>query len=324
MSLHFRRAILFSSFPIEGKFNFSNEFQILPPDEKFPKTTFLNGHHPFILEYKFDSPEYERVNKDDPPQFAIDNEYAANKITEITLLLSVFSENFFFYYKNKNSWFHSFNQENDNTIYWGQQGYFITDFYERIESISQIKIDDISLIEPNAHFNRIGHYVDHKLDLPSNINYSFQAYFGLPQETQNVFLSSTSLLHQGIDLWGAHPSLSFASIISSLEALIAYEYRLDVPEPCECCGQRNFHVAKKFRDFVKKYGSNDKEFRRFAIKIYDLRSKILHRGELFLGETKSIPFKSIDHIYTDDMRRGIIRLSRICLNNWLFYQYSVA
>lgn len=324
MSLHFRRALLFSSFPIEGKFKFSDEFQILPPDDKFPKLSWLDCHQPFILEYKFESPDLESVNQDDPPQFVIDNEYAANKITEITLLLSVFSENFFFYYKSEKSWFHSFNEENDNTIYWGQQGYFIREFNDRINSLSKINIHEISLIEPNSHFNRIGHYVDHKLDLPSNIHDSFRAYFGLPKETQDIFLSSTSLLHQGIDLWGTHPSLSFASIISSLETLIAYEYRLDVPQPCECCGQKNFYVAKKFRDFIRKYGSKDNEFRQFAIKIYDLRSKILHRGELFLGETKSIPFKSLEHIYTDDMRRGVIRLSRICLNNWLFSQYSVA
>lgn len=324
MSIQYRRALLFSSFPITGKFIFLDEFQILPPDDSFTKAPFRDCDHPFILEYKFDSPENIIDDEESTPQFILDNECAANKETEITLLLSVFSENYFFYYKSERSWFHSFNQENDDTIYWGQQGYYIKGFKDRIDALSGVDIEEIGSIDPNVHFNRIGHYFDHKLDLPSNISYSFHAYYELSQEIKDVFLSSASLLHQGIGLWATHPSLSFASIISSLETLIAYQNRLDVPQPCECCGQKNFHVAKKFRDFIRTYGSQDKEFRQFAIRIYDLRSKILHRGELFLGETKTIPFKSRDHIYTDDMRRGVIRLARICLNNWLYSQHSVA
>ena len=60
----------------------------------------------------------------------------------------------------------------------------------------------------------------------------------------------------------------------------------------------------------------------FYKKIYDLRSKITHRSQLFIGDYElSLEEKHLNIEYTDWlMRLKTLQLFRLSLSNWLRYQ----
>ncbi len=202
-------------------------------------------------------------------------------------------------------------------VQWGQQGYFYKGFQSNIDDFTSPKVASIKQIDPNEYFNRYGRSTDQEYDLPNNIGNLFDVYYSLEEEAKKSFLCSSSLFDQGVEMWSEHPSLSFAAMVSSLETLVHFDNRKEKIERCKECGQGIYGVVKTFRDFFNKYGSPSPEFRKYALKVYKYRSKILHRGELFLGEVYPRRFGSFDGFEDDELRRSIIRTCRICLINWL-------
>lgn len=323
MTIEYRRSVLLTDVPINGFFRFRDDFQILPIEERAPKPSYVMCHHPLTIEYKIEIDETPRTFPDgrEMPQWIVNNDDAAKKLNELLLLLTTFSSYRVFMYQNSQSWFLPMEgiKEQQWESVWGQQTYSFKDFISKTDSLSNLNQSKIDTINPNEYFNRYGRPIDQKFDLPENIDILFTKYFNLDEDTQKAFLSSASLLSQGLKLWSEHPSLSFAAIVSSLETLISFDYKDIEVEKCKECGQERYRVVKKFRDFFGKYGSKSPEFKKYALKIYKYRSKILHSGELFLGEVFPRRFGSLDSLEDDELRRSIIRTCRICLINWLMF-----
>ncbi len=318
MTIEYRRSVVLTSAPVTGLYKFDNDFQILPVEERAPRPPYTMGHHPLIIEYKFVVDETPRTYPDGQkmPQWILNNDDASQKLNELLLLITTFSLFHVFMYQNSQSWFIP-TEDEKNDVIWGQQTYDYKDFKSKINDLSKKELDQITTIEPNEYFNRYGRPVDQAFDLPKNIDALFAKYFSLDEGTKKTFLSSASLLSQGLKLWSEHPSLSFASLVSSLETLISFEHKGVDVERCNECGQERYRVVNKFRDFFGKYGSPSPEFKKYALKIYKYRSKILHSGKLFLGEVFPRRFGTFDGSEDDDMRRRIVRTCRICLVNWL-------
>jgi hypothetical protein len=321
MTLEYRRSVVLTSVPVTGCYRFDDDFQILPPEEKAPQPPYVMCHHPLIIEYKFVVDETPRTFPDgqEMPQWIINNDDAARKLNELLLLITTFSFFRVFVYQNAQSWFIPMEKSDDSIreVIWGQQTYYYKDFEYKIGGFSDNDLNLISRIDPSEYFNRYGRPTDQEFDLPESIDVLFDKYFGLDEVAKKAFLSSASLLSQGIKLWSEHPSLSFASLVSSLETLISFDHKGIKVETCKECGQERYRVVKKFRDFFGKYGSPTPEFRKYALKIYQYRSKILHSGELFLGEVSPRRFGAFDGFEDDELRRSIVRTCRICLINWL-------
>lgn len=321
MTIEYRRSVALTDVPVNGFYRFHDDFQILPAEEQAPKPPYMLCHHPFIIEYKVEVNDTPRFFPDgqEIPRFVMSNEDAGKKLNELILLFTTFSSHHVFLYQNSQSWFLPMDKikEQQYKSVWGQQTYSYKDFISKIDALSNHDLSMVSTINPNEYFNRYGRRIDQKFDLPESIEVLFAKYYGLDEDAKKAFLSSASLLSQGLKLWSEHPSLSFAAIVSSLETLISFDYK-DIPiEKCKECGQERYRVVKKFRDFFTAYGSPSPEFKKYALKIYAYRSKILHSGELFLGEIFPRKFGSFDGLEDDELRRSIIRTCRICLVNWL-------
>lgn len=328
MVWEYRKAMVLSGIPIEGSFRFADEFQILPADPEAPKPPAVLNHHPFTIEYRFIIDETPRKFPDGNriPQGIIDSENAFKTLKEIILLLTAFSQDRIFIYSNNQSWFIPMGtmgkEPKSREIQWGQEGYMYEGFDGKIESFTDTKSEQINLIEANEFFNRYGRKTDQKFDFPENIINLFALYFSLEGGEKQAFLFSCSLFDQGMNLWAEHPSLSFAAFVSSIETLITFEHKDEKTEICEECGQERYRVIKKFKDFFGTYGSPTPEFKKYAQKIYKYRSKILHKGELFLGEIEPRSFGSMDGFEDDQLRRNIITTCRICFVNWLLNRQS--
>ncbi len=171
--------------------------------------------------------------------------------------------------------------------------------------------------DPNAYFGRFGRDVDHEFDLPENIDTLFEAYYALDEDFQFAFLSAASLLSQSIQSWSVFPSLSFTAAISAVETLVAFDQGVGSVEHCPECRQPRHRTTAKFLAFTKQFGSSSAEFKKYAEVLYDRRSKILHKGRLFLGEVHPARFANMDGLEETELRRGVRDTCRICLVNWL-------
>jgi len=76
----------------------------------------------------------------------------------------------------------------------------------------------------------------------------------------------------------------FISYVNSIEALCKIEFDKK-PELCDSCGQTKFKITKKFIDFLVKYSNVDQSKTKkkdLYRKIYNKRSDLIHKGELFV------------------------------------------
>lgn len=155
-------------------------------------------------------------------------------------------------------------------------------------------------------------------ELPDRINTFIEGFLSLSEEDKASFLSCCFLFEQAFDLFWQAPSLAFAASVSAIETLIAVDHRGEGSERCDCCGQEKFGVRQKFLHFMKTYGSDSAEMKKYADKIYERRSKALHEGQLIPGEVDPRTIEgAIEWLADDDSRRKVIMSFRACIINWL-------
>ena len=295
MNKTYRRTIVFCPLPVDGFYRYNNTFQILPPDKVAPKPPATMAHHPLILEYCFDTPEVRYIpvaegsNIRHPIAHWITiNEVASEKLNEILRILSVVTNFRFFTYGVDQAWFTPLGGEETAatppTCEWGQEFYSYPQFERDITGFSVPNCSLMDKVDPQSYYNRFGRSVGGTVDLPATIDDTIFKFCQLNDEARESFISSALLFCNGNDIWSKMKSLSFAAFISSIETLIAYDHRNTEIENCPQCGQPRFRVVHKFREFLHRYGSPDPAFKKYALKLYQTRSRILHRGDLFLGD----------------------------------------
>jgi len=326
-----------------GRFKYRDVFQIMPMPEKAPSLEFLIGHHPFLIEFAYDVPDVSETHYNpEIPSHAllpmIDVEASTRPKNEVLLLLSTLCRHIVFQYNSSSinqQWFVRLpmNAKDIPTSYdsvWGQGGYQSLQVPARImDRFSIVEAAPIGVIERNEYFNSelplqyVPGRTHNEFELPANIEEYLDIYYSLPYQVKDSFLSACTLLRQGIQLFNLAPSLAFAACVSSLEALIAHDFRGESVDRCECCNQPNYHVRQRFLDFINKFGNDSPESRKQADRVYQRRSSILHKGQLFLGEIEPKTIDLADNWIADNQsRREVIRFFRICIINWLVRQKS--
>ena len=310
--------------PVPGTYRYRDLFQLLPPPDDAPLPPASLGDYPCVIEFAFTPRKMARIDPAgyERPKWVVDNEIASQTLREILLLLTLITSRRLFLFQGsfRQAWFVSLGSKGKKRELaeseWGQEMYYCGEFDQNLKGFSSPPQELIGQVDPNLYFNKII-ILNEVLDFPKNVTAILDCYYTLPDEAKRVFLSSCSLFDQAIRLWSEHPSLSFAAFVSALETLITYEHRNVGIEKCETCGQEIFKVGEKFRDFFSAYGSPSPEFKSYANKIYKYRSKILHRGKLFLGEIEPRNIGSVGDMKDVELRRNIVLNCRICIVNWL-------
>ncbi len=338
MKSRVRQEIIMSTMRVKGAFRYGDIFQILPMYPEARVLEYAIGHHPCLLEYRYNVPDVEETKYNPAlPQNMIDStldDDASSKVKKwILLVLSVLSKSLVFQYggkPNEHQWFVQLpvdlkdHSVSDKPLY-GCLGYHNQGLSARvIYDFSKSDAAFIRRIDFNEYYNSetpqqyvIGKTSD-EFELPDKIHEYLGSFIALVESHKKTFLCSSYMFRQGVQLFYQAPSLAFAACVSSLEALIQIEHEGEPEEPCEKCQQVQYHVTRKFLDFISRYGNDSKNTKKVAEKIYKRRSAILHRGQLYPGEgdtrTMEEPF---DWILDDEMRRDVIRFFRICIINWL-------
>jgi hypothetical protein len=338
MKARIRQEIVLSETRIKGSYRYGEIFQMRPMHQEAPVLEWAMGHHPWLLEYMYNVPDVSetKYNPDLPDHVLmpmLDDEASSKVRKWILLVLSIFAKSRVFQYASgmsQQQWFMRLPKDSNDLIVsptplWGQGGYQYQGISAWIiDKFSDPKVPPIQLVESNEYYRTetpqqyvVGQTSDN-FELPDRINSYLDTYIALPERFKNCFLSSCFLFNQGIQLFYQAPSLAFAACVSSLETLIAVDKKEEPKDRCECCDQIKYHVRQKFLDFIRKYGSDSKDARRVADRVYERRSRILHEGQLFVGEAEPKTIEgAIDWINDDQSRRNVIRFFRTCIINWL-------
>src|SRR5690606_38352143 len=128
--------------------------------------------------------------------------------------------------------------------------------------------------DPNFDF-----HPDKGITFPTTIYGSLDSYFAKNSETLLVIDSAISFVYTAMEMRLFKKTLSIISSFTAIETLVNFEFKDLKPAKCDTCGQLQFKVSQKYRDFLMKYiGSNANNKKKFN-DFYKLRSSIVHTGQ---------------------------------------------
>lgn len=344
----FYRRIIFSKTPLKSQFRYRDKFQIFPVDSKNAPTSPYNKHFPLFLEYYIDFDENEN-----PKDVDIFDDLSAQQVVEyeIVNILSVLSNHRFFKYKNdSNQWamiapnngFENLTQEqkelfNNQFSTWTISGYVFPGLKEEldIEEFTEQKYPETPLVSPYFKYFTHDPIENDKGEIvfPETIIFCLDNYYSLTPKTFRKIKSSVSLICDGIDISDNKRSLAFLSFVSAIESFVGLEFSdkevefecnscktiVNSPYVCPDCGRPIWGIKTKFKEFLKNFVAGSEKSVETYNKIYNLRCKIAHQGQLFIGDYE-FSFENMEKKENDWlMKLKTLQLARLSLTNWLRY-----
>jgi hypothetical protein len=189
--------------------------------------------------------------------------------------------------------------------------------------ITEFTKPEIKEVPYSRHFEYYYHnpnfdyYRDREITFPSSIFIGLDSYYSLNEDSKNVIDSAISHSVSAVELRQHKKTLSIIASFTSIETMVNFEFKDLEAEKCNNCGQLQFKVSKKFRDFLFKYigksTNNKKKFNAF----YSLRSKIAHTGEQLKTEKlwTDLPKEEKDKEFLNHIE--ILQLGKISIIHWL-------
>ena len=333
--------IIFTTSPITGHYRYSDLFQIYPiPFEdklQFDKAT----HFPVIIEYWIDENEKKKVSNpmfDGIEEFISTSTLQNNWLYLLTRLLTVFTNHRFFLYDTERAWFFPLNtQITDATpSNWGFKCYHYEGLIKKINisSFSKIELPEITRVKHLTYF-QYPNIDDHTVDvtLSEHTDLLFKAYQMLTIEERKYFDAAITLICNGQDLKYKMKSIAYLSFISSIETMSALQFKekqddikfqcdsckliKSSPYTCPECNNPIWGISQQFKQYLSMYLSTDPKLNSVLNKIYGIRSKIVHSGQLLLGDAFIDWDKQDQQNKEFDTLLSLMQYSKLSICNWL-------
>lgn len=342
MKIYFKN-IVFTKTPLKSHYRFKDYFQIYPIDlEKSPQNKTAK-HFPCILEFWVDEKEIAHINA--MGSEIVDNmisktTFQTNRLIEITNLLSSITNYRFFQYRNTEGLWSMPSPENISdelnniSSEWSIGLYYYPNMADdfKIKEFTNLDFTTSSFIPKKVYYwyDPVEN-PDKAIDFPDLIDLAIENYLQLSRKEKVVCDSAIYQLCNGLDLQPTMRSLSFVSIVSSIETLVNYEFKNEKIEyscsdckslksstrTCKKCGEPIWGIAAKFREFLFKYVSSDKAAKKMYNSIYTTRSKIAHTDFLISGDNY-LNWNYDDKTEELEMQHlQAIQLSRRSISSWL-------
>lgn len=333
--------IIFTTSPITGYYRYSDLFQIYPilfeDKVQFDKAT----HFPVIIEYWIDENEIKTVNNpmfDGIEEFISISTLQNNWLHSLTRLLSVFTNHRFFLYDREQAWFLPLNTQITDTTpsNWGDKCYHYEGLKKKlnISSFSQMELQEITRVKHSTYFKN-PNIDDHTIDVTISeyTDLLFKAYQMLTIEERKYFDAAVTLICNGQDLKYKMKSISYLSFISSIETMSALQFKAkqdaikfqcnscklikSSPYTCPKCNTPIWGISQQFKEYLSMYLSTDSNLNSVLNKIYGIRSKIVHSGQLLLGDA-FIDWDKQDQEKSEfDTLLSLMQYSKISICKWL-------
>lgn len=329
----FHKTIIFTKTPLKKYFRYSEKFQIYPANLKGMPYSKLQKHFPVILEYVIEEDEIIRAPKD---EFGLEDlkTLTASTLTkqdEILNLLTLFTNHLFFRYydlsgtwgipilkddagEEANTWSSKWNM---NMFHWpGLPEQLVIDNFTDIH-LQYEPVDLLPFLKYYQHNPNYDYYNNKEITFPNNIFIGIEAYYKLEKPLKDIIDTAISHSTTAVEIRQLKKTLSIISAFTAIETMVNYENRNFEAEKCENCGQLQFKVSKKYRDYLLKYiGHNRNNKKKFSA-LYSLRSKIVHTGLKLKTENlwTDLPQEEKEQEFLNQME--VILLSKLSIVNWL-------
>ena len=317
MPRNYIRNIIFSKTPLNSCYRFADKFQIYPINLENAPSSKRATHFPMIIEFFLDDNEIKEVKEFDEKsinQTVAEMSAQTNKLIQLTNLISTISNYRLFFYRHiEMLWAVPIPEEltdearkefNKISSSWCMPSYvyenigkelYITEFsnpdFPKIDILPQRLY---YFYEPLEDKNK-------SINFPKTVDAIFDNYFNLNEKELKIINSAMHQFCNGLDLFKNMKSLSFFSIVSSIETLVNLEFKDEKIEfecsdcktiktserQCQKCGRPIWGISAKFREFLFKYVSDKKEAKKLYNQIYTIRSKITHTEYLLNGDNFS-------------------------------------
>jgi hypothetical protein len=337
--------LIFCSSPVNKKFRFGDLFQICPLPEEYKLDYDKPTHFPALIEYSLNLNEVKAIKRKELEgieDIISESTLQNNWLQLLIKLLSTFTNHHFFLYGVDQSWFipirHDLSREEYNKIksVWGFKMYYHEGLNKRLQitKLSDIKDEDIKQITHNEYYQRPN--LDNPKDEVTISKYSsamFEAFMLLNELERKYFDSAVTLIYNGQEIKDKMRSLSFISFISSIETMTSYEFKdkqseiefkckscktlESSPYVCPDCSSPLWGVGQQFKLYLKTYLTTDPNANAVINKLYGIRSKIVHSGQLLLGDNFVDWDKEEQQDKEYQSHISIMQYSKMSLVNWL-------
>lgn len=328
------KTIIFSDVPVLKGFKYRNRFQLVPffYSESAPRPEHT-GHFPVFLEYEVETIENEYFLDDILYDKGFTEEqiknvhfipYRKRVKKEIVQLLTCLTNFHFFIYDSftgiwgiqlpsnglnkmkSKEWEGIEMSESKWTIGCYRYPGWKDDL--QIEQFSKIPEHyDTDYSSSEYYTNNPGKEYSPKLSFPRHIEQCLDNYYQLEDEIYRRTKYCMNLLADGIALFDTKCSVSFLSIISSIEGMALLDNELYGEN-------KKLRVTKRFKRYLQLYvaGKSTDKFEAY----YEKRCEIAHEGDIFISDYDI--YSNIDEQNEEwGMRLEAKQIARIGLYNWL-------
>ncbi len=328
------RTIVFSDVPVLKGFKYRNRFQLVPffYSESAPISKYAK-HFPVFLEYEVDTNEENYLLEDVFRGTFLSKEqikagrfipHQKHIIKEIVQLLTCLTNFHFFVYDSSvaiwgvqlpSEGLEVINSEEWERIDMSESKWTIG-CYRYPDWKDNLQIEQFSKIPEHydTEYSSWDYYTNNpskeyspKLSFPRHIEQCLDNYYQLEDKTYRRTKYCMSLLADGIALFDTKSSVSFLSIISSIEGMALLDNELYGEN-------KKLRVTKRFKRYLQLYvaGKSTDKFEAY----YEKRCEIAHEGDIFISDYDI--YSNIDEQNEEwGMRLEAKQIARIGLYNWL-------
>jgi hypothetical protein len=329
----FHKTIIFTKLPLSGKFRYKDVFQIYPVVfDGMPSSKFYQKHHPVFLEFYTYKEEYIEINKNNEQ---LEKSYSENatilkKIDRILSILSISTNHLFFRYEDKiGAWgmIEPLESQTYDEINKMESRWFLPKYSSPLlknhmsnQSFNEIELPDIKFIpffdyyynEPNFDY-----YLDDSITFPDTLSKTLDSYFSKSKLIQTAIDSANSFLVSAMQLRSFKKTASSICAFTAIETMINLEFDRNENEKCISCGQKIFSVRKKYRSYLLKYVGDSPENKKKFNMFYDIRSKIVHTGQMLSNESIYNKLNDTEKLIAHKLEIEILQLAKISVIKWL-------
>lgn len=302
-----RREILFSLDPVNHSYRHHNSWQILPVPEGAPQPDFTYAQHPFLIEMRLPASSLLEIRLS----------RAQKRLWELHLVLSLLLNGQI----EKASYGGQFHwvldgkpPERPLVSLYLQGGYAYPDFAYEPPQFSQLDgIPAMQTVADEEYFSRWG--VDGSpMTMPTCLPRAFDRLDKASEDLRTRFLRACYWFDCSSASWRVSASLSYLSLVNSIETLVMPGPREECPSCHKDMGPGPTHL---FREFVDTYASAEEGKNRS--RLYELRSALVHGQHLLRSDRPgwAARFEPAT-LRQDDLRREMQSVARVAIINWFW------
>ena len=265
------RDVFFNVLPVDGYWRYRDQWQIVPAPPQAPRPPVVIADHPFIVELRV--PRH-------PDHPTLDLAIRGRRAWELQLILNVVLRGQirrFGARAPERTWAYVEDADGAVRTDWVQPGYFIPDWIYQSSDFTPIDgLRALPEVSYDVYRTRRGIGSNDVFEVPDVLAPLLDASNGVAPKTRDRFLHACYWYERSAAAWTVSVSLGHIATVNAIETIMP---RGTVDKCPECGLNRAPGITRRFHDFIERYAPRVPEDDREGI--YELRSSLVHHGQLF-------------------------------------------